>query len=440
MRKYFTAFIGFGFLAIVITVVCLLSFKPIESLLKPPMSGGENHEIQIAFEKSINKSYKLRAPLSGDYRSSYIFEDLDGDLQDEVIVFYSTSDALDIVKMSFLVKENNEWKSIAGFESSYSEIHQIRFADLDKDGVMEVLVGWAVYQNDLSRNLNVYKVPLKNSDNFDMIYSCAYSDFDTADIDNDGDEDIAVFESDSGTGIRLNFNAFENDGIVTKASVLLDSSVYSVLNISQDNSSVIGHTRLFVDGYKIDAGIVTECVYWNKESETLEKFKPKNNTAVLSSRMTNIVCQDVNDNGLIDVPVEVPLNDSKIITENQAGPQIQNIIKWVQFDGDASDTVTQQLIYGNNDFRITFNDEWMKNITVINNYNNNTIYFYSADDDDKKMLFELKYISTQAQEDELTNKYKILTETKKGKLFYVIYNSDRELNINKFFLEKNIVF
>ena len=118
---------------------------------------------------------------------------------------------------------------------------------------------------------------------------------------------------------------------------------------------------------------------------------------------------------------------------------MQNIIKWIHLKANGYSTVTHQLIYGNNDFRITFSEKWMKRITVINDYKSNTIGFYSTEDGKKTILFELKYTSTQVEEDALSNKYKLLTETGKGKLFYIIYKSDSSLNINKVYIENSIV-
>lgn len=437
MRKYFTAFIAFGFLAIVITVICLISFKPIESLMKPPMSGGENHEIQIAFENSLDNNYKLVAPLSGLYRSSYISEDLNGDEQEEIIVLYSTEDAVDIVKISFMMKVNGEWEVVSGIESSYSEVHQVKFADIDGDEVMELLVGWTVYQNDLSRHLNVYKVPINGKDDFKKIYSSTYLTFDAVDIDSNGVSDIVVFGS-SDDGIVLSSNKFMNGTIIKDATITLDSSAYAIYNLSYDNGAEDDALRIFIDSYKIDSGVITECIFWDSDKGQFDKVV-SDGISILSSRHTGIPCQDVNYDGLIDVPVEIPLKGSSLITESETSNQVQNIIKWIHLKANGYSTVTHQLIYGNNDFRITFSEKWMKRITVINDYKSNTISFYSTEDGKKTILFELKYTSTQVEEDALSNKYKLLTETGKGKLFYIIYKSDSSLNINKVYIENSIV-
>lgn len=437
MRKYFTAFIAFGFLAIIMTAICLVSFKPIESLMKPPMSGGDHHEIQVAFEEYIDEEYKLRVPLSGTYRSSYISEDLNGDGQEEIMVLYSTEDEVDIVKICFMRKDNNKWNVVTDLISDYNEVHQVQFADINGDNIMELLVGWTIYRNDFSRNLSVYKIPFENNSDFENIFSTSYLMFDTADIDSNGTNDIVVFES-SGDSTVLSYNSYEDGAVAKKGSVPLDSSVYTVYGLNYDHGAEDNGLRMFIDAYKIDSGVVTECVFWDKRKKQFRKVE-SDGVSILSSRLTGVQCQDVNNDGLIEVPIEVPLEGSSVIAKSDSPAHTQNIIKWIQLGKNKSDVITYQLIYNNNDFRITFNEKWMENVTVINNYPDGSIKFFSKNNKTRKLLFELIYTSTQIEEDSLENKYKLLTQTSKGKLFFLIHNSDRELNINKIYLEKSII-
>lgn len=438
MRKYFTAFIAFALLAVVLTAICLVNFKPIDALMKPPMTGGENHKIQVAFEESLDEGYKLRVPLSGTYRSAYISEDLNNDGQEEIVVLYSTEDEVDIVKISFMMKINNKWTVVSKLESNYSEVHQVKFADIDGNGVMEMLVGWTVFRNDLSRNLNVYSIPIDGSGNLESLYSTPYLVFDTVDINSDGISDIATFES-SDDGIILSCNML-SDGVVTKkATIALDASVYSINTLSYDNGAEDDGLRMYVDSYKIDSGMITECICWDNTEEQFSKVK-YGGASVLSSRLTGIACQDIDNNGNIEIPIEIQLKDSTLISGVGANATTtQNLIKWVKLEDNGFSTVTHQLVYNNNDFGITFNEKWLKNVTVINNYTNNSIRFYSTKDAEQTLLFELRYTSTQLEEDALSNKFKFLTETNKGKLFYTVYNADIDLSINKIYIENAIV-
>ena len=43
--------------------------------MKPPVYDGDNREIQLAFKNAVEKKFKVRVPISGDYRAAYIFND-----------------------------------------------------------------------------------------------------------------------------------------------------------------------------------------------------------------------------------------------------------------------------------------------------------------------------------------------------------------------------
>ncbi len=63
----------------------LLSRRLIK-MMHPPALSGENAGIQKAFEKAVNdKNIVMKTPTTGDYRSSFILYDFDGDSEDEAI-------------------------------------------------------------------------------------------------------------------------------------------------------------------------------------------------------------------------------------------------------------------------------------------------------------------------------------------------------------------
>lgn len=439
MKKYFATFVLLAFAAISVTVFCLVSFEPLDSLMKPPMSNGENLEIQHAFENHINQKYKLRVPIKGDYRSSFIFEDTDGDNIEEVFVFYSLEDSLDTIRLCFMKKLEDKWRVVSDLESPYSEIQKISFADINNDDVMEIIVGWAIYQNDLTRNLSVYSL---NDESADIVslFDCSYSEFEIIDIDNNGTDDIAVFHNkDLSEGLSMSYISYGRREVYLKGVINLDASVYSIRSIAFDFPYKNSSARIFIDGYKTDSGIVTECVYWDKTTSSLVKINSDEGNNILSSRMTNIPCSDINHDGLIEIPIEEPLENSSVIISGVSDSSLQNLILWVQLSDGSVKNITRQLVYNNNDFSITFSDEWFENITVKNDYTNNNIYFYSNNVADKKLLFELKYISNQEEEDKLSDRYKYLTDTDKGKIFYIIYNYDPALNINSTYISNVIV-
>ena len=190
MRKYAVSVIIVSLIALLGFLFITTYFQPVDSLIKPPKLEGENLSIQLAFENSIDEDYVLKQPLSGEYKSAYIFADLTGDNDDEVIVFYSKSSELGIVHMNVIDKTDGEWVSIADFQSVHNDIQEINFADLNGDGTKEVIVGWTVLGESYAKLLTIYQFSVEDKLMLSPIYSDYYSKFDVSDINSDSNDDI----------------------------------------------------------------------------------------------------------------------------------------------------------------------------------------------------------------------------------------------------------
>ena len=107
---------------------CNFTLKAVDKMMHPPALSGENAGIQKAFEKAVNdKNIVMKTPTTGDYRSSFILYDFDGDGEDEAIALYSYSTDETAVYLHFLDCRDGEWLSIADIKGSGSEVYKIDF-------------------------------------------------------------------------------------------------------------------------------------------------------------------------------------------------------------------------------------------------------------------------------------------------------------------------
>ena len=239
MKKYFLITVTLIISLILIIMATGFEFQNLESLMKPPMVEGENREIQIAFENFAGKQYRLVTPLKGVHRSAYNFFDLNGDNDNEVIVFYSKDGETDIVRMNVLDrKTDGTWVSIADVETEYSDVQQVEFADLNGDKIKEIIVGWTVYQNEYAKTMNVYMLSkVKSIYVFEKVYNSTYYDFRTLDIDCDNKDDILKIDYSpnvSAMGYAASFIAYSDDVIQDISSIDLDLSFSSITSITSD--------------------------------------------------------------------------------------------------------------------------------------------------------------------------------------------------------------
>lgn len=79
--------------------------KVTEDLMKPPRLTAEQKEIDDALHAAVIESdISFKYPKSGDYRSAFVFHDIDGDGEEEAIVFYAV-DSSQYTRVSLMDRE-----------------------------------------------------------------------------------------------------------------------------------------------------------------------------------------------------------------------------------------------------------------------------------------------------------------------------------------------
>ncbi|MBS7359304.1 MAG: VCBS repeat-containing protein, partial [Oscillospiraceae bacterium] len=130
---------------------CSLNFFSVESLMSPPSQSGKNGEVEKNFKKLMSdKTVQLRTPASGDYQTAYILYDINGDGNEEAFVFYTDSSVDASVRMAFLECINGTWVISADVKGGGSSVYDVSFADLNNDGLFEVLVSWSLFESKTS--------------------------------------------------------------------------------------------------------------------------------------------------------------------------------------------------------------------------------------------------------------------------------------------------
>ena len=77
MNKSLLAAVAAG--AILLLSGCSPIQMDVEELMSPPKLTAEQAEIDSALKQALGENVKLKYPKSGDFRSAFVFHDIDGD-------------------------------------------------------------------------------------------------------------------------------------------------------------------------------------------------------------------------------------------------------------------------------------------------------------------------------------------------------------------------
>lgn len=456
MKKYAIAVILVSLIALLGFAFISTNFRPIDSLIRPPQAEGENYSIQLAFKEAVGDDCLLKQPVSGNYRSAYTFIDLTGDKENEVIVFYSKSNDLGIVRMNVLDKTDGEWKSIADFQSVHNDIQEIDFADLNGDGTKEIIVGWTVFGESYSKLITVYHIGGEEGNIvIEPVYGDYYSMFIISDIDCDGYDDILSLKYAT-AGNTAEYTAtllsYDKNGISERGSFVLDNSISSVAAVNFDFLESENIKRIFVDGYKIDGGMTTECFLWKETENNFDRYTVAGTTVgALSSRTSSVLCRDINSDGIIEVPTEEFLPNISD-TDNAAVSTVRNnylgqsLINWVDVSEDTAEAVESHIIMSQYGYNFKFSEKWLGNVSVINDPQKGVLTFWSVDMQNGIPVRDRKLFSIMTLTDidletigEISFSYSQITQLK-GKFYYSrIFDAGVEYGITKKEIKERII-
>lgn len=392
--------------AALLLAVCLVGFlfggcdvvdgftnRDMQELLQPPMTLGEYSNIVKAMENYMNNNpFTLILPGSGDYNSAYTVSDIDGDGADEAIAFYKHNAE---VCLGILDKGNDSWTMRQSITGKGNNIYDIGLHDLDNDNVDEIVVMWGTDSNDTTRILEVYKFNGKEfvlvdddieNDNINC-NECVVVDFIP---DNDVLEIFVVnvdriigvasfplarvyaYDTASGT-LKFVGSKLLNDKLATGCASIKATQKVRV-------NGVIYNPMVVVDSISVDGHYMTEIFAWDSDENTFSSEFSSDNIGTFE-RKTTVVSADVNNDGLIEIPVEKEFNNT-----NQVGrvdPDYvtdKHIIQWVTYEkNNYFEVVKYSFVNQEFNYMLIIPEKWVDNSAFMENRTENEIIIYHWD-------------------------------------------------------------
>ena len=361
---------------------CSLIGGDVATLMRPPRPPGELYEIQKVLESSV-KDITMKYPRSGEFRSAYIMQDIDGDGQDEVLTFYSTKgdgQTSGTLYLHVLTRASGKWKTLdSKVVKDAAGVETVAFVDLDNDGSLEIIVGYTLLAG-IEKRLNVYAVDTALNE----IFSQSYNDYLTAPL---------TRQTYAGTNIPMTnlllikLNATEPP-VASARLFTIDRTTSTEIGSATIDGSVSSYGRLqvtksgdiacvLIDAYKIDSSMITDVIYFDDASGMLKAptFNPKTQQTEQTFRRRTIDCRDIDGDGIIEIPYlsELPSIDATELTltgdtsshSTSVVPASDNrvyLTNWMRYDvrdpAKSVSALTAQMNYYD-DYYVRFPEKWL---------------------------------------------------------------------------------
>ncbi len=363
-----------------------------EELMQPPMPDEEKYQIKLLLDTIKKGTVTFSSPKSGVFMTACTEYDIDGDQTDEAVVFYEEKlNGVTQLYIHLFRKGANGWESAQRISASGDDIFSFNFYDLDNDGTDEILVLWENSEYEQStKTLAVYEYK-NGSIVFGNAKAC--EDLTVVDLQPDGRLDVVTVileQTETASVAKAKVYKYDQQEFYLMGEVSFDSEIIGYASVSASSKKVTIEpngvrteyfSRVMVDGfYQNYQQLMTYVVYWDDKSNKPSIFtlEPE-----LSTRKSTITSCDINDDGVIDLPMLVDFantvsDDTTELVIDEALATKERMVAWHTYD---TKWFTSEYTVINSKFNyiLTIPEEWINDVAFIDNSSQNEYILYKWD-------------------------------------------------------------
>lgn len=330
-----------------------------DNLYAPPKGSDEYGRLQEQIDVFLNSGASYSPPVSGSNRQAVQLEDLDGDGNDEALVFLNIPSDSKPLKIYIYKEVRDGFTEVARLEGEGANLESIRYVDLNGDGSKEIVVG-----RQISTGIEMLTVYSTRGLEITSLMSTDYEECTTCDFDGDGNHDLFVIRTSASDQSReAAVFKFNERGQSQSAAAKLSRSVQTVSRLRTTKLGD-GKNAIIAEGRHTGGEYFTDIFYMDDDG-ALEGLSSENYRRLL--RTVEIYAKDVNRDGAFEVPMLVPLAAQKT-EEGDDMPQSneQYIIKWQSFSSDGTMKLVKSTYNSDEGWYLEVPETWEGAVSVRN--------------------------------------------------------------------------
>ncbi len=288
----------------------------VSSLLKVPKANAMQQKLRLAIDASLGSNIRALTPQNGDFRSSFVMNDLDGDGRDEAVIFFASADGNGGESSGIAVfaqERDGSWTMKKRVVGESSGIDTVSFLDCSGDGKKDLLIGWT--RSETAKELFVYDLASAGSG---ILYRDAYNECRLF-TDDTGAPFVflAAFDRSQGVG-EGRVLALDADGrLFERCRCVLDAHFSSVAALSY--ARVGTARRAVILDTRDGNNALTQFLFY--DGKTLENpFYQNGVLSPLMIRETSLTCTDIDKDGVFELPGAVAMPSVSAAAGNALTP------------------------------------------------------------------------------------------------------------------------
>jgi len=269
-----------------------------DELYRLPQVSEEYLKLQAHINSVINQGADFSPPTGGPNRQAVQLRDLNGDGKNEVIAFFS-SPSESALRIYIFEMVDGDYAVADVIEGVGTAFESVRYADMNGDGIMEIIVGWQM--SAALKYMSIFSIKDFHSV---LLAGTEYTGLTVYDLNGDGNDDVVALKFPSqDAGASAEVFTLMPDGEMIRAEVRLSNGIDTISRVLSGRL-IDGVPAIFVESEgKFDAGtLVTDICAYENGSFTNISLQVSSGISEGTVR-THTGCADINMDGVIKVPI-----------------------------------------------------------------------------------------------------------------------------------------
>lgn len=307
-------------------------FRPVDQLYAIPHPTKDYEALQQRLMEVMAQGGEYAAPLTGEMIQAVQLQDLDGDGTQEAIAFFRFSGEEKPMKIYIFRQNGDSYETMAVVEGAATAVNCVDYVQMDDEPTKELVVSWQMTAQ--VHSLGVYSI---SPEQVEEILRTDYDDYALCDLDQDNRQEVVVFRTPP-TG-RPQAELYDFDGVLsmtgaaplsTGAVIGADGRVKSeyltkvITGRLADRVPAVFATSTYGENGRITDVFATRDGKF--KNVTLDPETGESGETV--SYYFAVGAQDINGDGVTEIPQPVPLVDIRNISDTVSFW----LIRWRQFD------------------------------------------------------------------------------------------------------------
>ena len=334
-------------------LACLLLggcfLEPAVGLYAVPKQSEEYYDLQNAIELALPDGAVYAPPVSGDNQQVVQMVDLDGDGVEEAVAFFRFPNDEKPMKIYIFKADGDSYEQYACIEGTSSLIYSVNYADLDGDGLREILVGYRS-SSDV-QGLAIYPMTAGTPE---TLLITGYSRYANLDMDSDGKQELLIICSDEESAGRVDYYDWDEGVLGMKYSMRLSLAVAELDRLTAGTLSG-GESALFVTGVTAENQTVTDVLALRSGRLQNIALGADGNQMPSLTAFLGLFPRDENGDGVTEVPAAREMQ-----CFDEEGER-QYYVVWRQYSADSTAADVQSCYHDVEDgWNLRLPEEWSK--------------------------------------------------------------------------------